>query len=107
MDKNQQVLASAFKKSKRKLQRIAELEITPEWTEDQIVELTKSLAEAKAIEEGVDMRDHLDGQEWYVRSLVAASAMTPQKLLDKEYEDTFADVAEEDEMVSALEALAA
>ena len=105
MDRNQQVLAAAFKKAKRKLKKISELGVTANFTDDQVVELTRTLAEAKAIEDGVDMREHLDGQEWYVRSLVEAAGMSAQEVLDKEYDDSFADIAEEDDMIEALDAL--
>lgn len=107
MDRNQQVLAAAFKKAARKLKKISELKVTPNFTDDEVVTLTRTLSEAKAIEDGTDFREHLDGQEWYVRSLVEASAMTPQELLDHEYNDSFADIADEDDMLEALEALGA
>lgn len=107
MDKNQQVLAAAFKKAKRKLKRIKELGIKPDMTEEQIDEIVVRLAEAKAIEDGVPVKEHLDGQQWYVESLVSAAGMTSQELLDHEYEESFADLASEDEMTAQLDALAA
>ncbi len=107
MDKNQQVLAVAFKKAKRKIQRIKELGITPKMSTKKIDEIVTRLAEAKAIEESVPVKDLLDGQQWYVESLVAASALSGQELLDKEYDDAFADVAGEDEMSALLDGLKA
>ena len=107
MDKNQQVLAIAFKKAKRKLQRIAELNITPKMTEKAIDKLVVDLATAKAVEAKEPVEGFIDGQQWYVESLVKASALTDQALLDAEYDDSFADVAGEDEMCSALAGLRA
>jgi hypothetical protein len=119
MDKNQQVLATAFKKTKSKLGKIKEMGITPDFTEDQVTALTQRLAEAKAIEDGVDMREHLDNQEWYVRHLVDFAKLGVvteedthpragvERQLNAEYEDSFASVAEEDDMLEALEALTA
>ena len=107
MDRNQQVLAAAFKKAKRKINKIKELGVTPDMDEDAQYELVKRLAEAKAIEEGSDMSKFIDGQTWYVQSLVEAAAMQPQELLDAEYDDSFADIAGEDDMLKALTDLAA
>ncbi len=114
MDKNQQVLAASFKKAKRKLKTIKELNVTKEWSEDQIVEATKVSATARAEREGGEATDFLDKQEWYIRMLVDTTKMVDDKgvldvqaVLDKEYEDTFADVAEEDEMLEDLRSLAA
>jgi hypothetical protein len=107
MDRNQQVLAIAFKKAKRKLQRIKELGITADMSEDAIDSLVTQLAEAKAVEAEAPVKDFLDGQQWYVESLVTASGMTSQELIDAEYEDSFADAASEDEMSEVLDALRA
>lgn len=107
MNRNQQVLATAFKKAKRKIARIKELGITPEITEEAADAIIENLATAKALEAGEKVADHLDGQQWYVESLVKASGMTAQELIDAEYEDSFGDIASEDEMTTALDALMA
>ena len=104
MERNQKVAAQAFKKTKRKLQRIKELGITPDMTEEQIDKIVVDLATAKALDnEGSTVEDHLDGQQWYVESLVKASGMTSQEVFEAEYDDSFADVASDDEMFSLLD----
>jgi hypothetical protein len=106
MDRNQSVLTSAFKKAKAKIKRIQELGIRADMTEDEIEEVVVALATAKALEnEGKTVKDYLDGQQWYVESLVKAAGLTGQELLDSEYEEAFADNASEDEMLTALNAL--
>jgi hypothetical protein len=107
MDKNQQVLAVAFKRTKRKLARIKDLGITPDMPEDAIDKIVVDLATAKALDEKGDVKDYLDGQQWYVESLIKASALEAADLLEAEYNDSFADVASEDDMVNMLEAFKA
>ena len=53
------------------------------------------------------MAEHVKGQRWYVEGLVAFSGLTAKEQLDKEYKDSFADTASEDEMLEALESMTA
>ena len=106
-EKNQQVLATAYKKAKSKIAKIKELGITPDMSQDDQDAIIKRLAEAKAIEENEPMTKFLHGQEWYVKSLVDFSGIEPAQQLDQEYEDCFADFSTEDEMTAKLAAMQA
>jgi len=107
MDRNPQALALAFKKCRGKILKVKELEITPDMDKDLIEKLIEQLATAKAAEDDSKMADHVKGQRWYVENLVKFSALTQKEQLDAEYDDAFANEATEDEMLQALESLAA
>lgn len=110
MERNQQVLAIAFKKAKAKIKRIKEMCITSDMAEEAVDKLVMDLAAAKCLEETGnvdDVKKYIDGQQWYVESLVKASGMSDEVLLDAEYHDSFGDVAEESEMVAMLGSLRA
>lgn len=102
MEQNQQVLATAYKKAKYKLSRIAELKITPDMDEDDIDDIVMNLATAKAIQEERPVKEFTRGQQWYVESLVKFSGMTPLERLDTEYEDCFADSSSKEDMLAKL-----
>lgn len=106
MDRNQQALASAFRKAKGKRGAIVRLKIKPTMKTKAIEALAIKLAKAKAIEDGVKYNTLLDGQQWYVESLVAFSKLTSQEQLNSEYDSAFSNVASEDEMLIALDAVA-
>ena len=108
--RNPQALTLAFKKAEGKILKIKELGITPDTDEESIELLIESLATAKANEAtdpSVSLADHVKGQRWYVEGLVKFSGMDPKEQLDAEYQDAFADSASEDEMVEALQSMAA
>jgi len=105
MDKNQHVLAIAFRKAKGKKGAIARLGITPDMDNDTRRDLVISLAEAKAKKDNVSVESLIDGQQWYVQSLMDFSAFTPAQQLEAEYADAFPEVASEDELLAALEAM--
>lgn len=107
MDKNPQALAQAFKKCAGKIMKIKELKIVPDLDEDAIETLIEMLAVAKAKVEGNEMSKHVKGQRWYVENLVKFSGLSTQEQFDSEYDDSFADTAPENELLKALEAMAA
>jgi hypothetical protein len=107
IDKNPQALAAAFKKTSGKILKIKELGITPEIDEESVELLIESLAQAKADADGTTLTDTIKGQRWYVEGLVKFSGLTQKEQLDAEYKDAFADSADEDEMIAALEQMAA
>lgn len=102
MDRNPQVLATAFKKARAKLKKINQLGITPDMSEDDIDKLVIKLSEIKGIETNSHMNNFITGQQWYVQSLVDFSGMTAEERLDHEYEDCFPDVASEQELLDML-----
>ena len=104
-ERNHEALANAFKQVQVHLDKIEELGITPDMTEDQVDALVKELSEAKALlESSTDWKKHSKGQQFYVEQLVKESGMSNQELLDYHYKRSFAEVATEDEMLQALEA---
>ena len=102
IDKNPQALTLAFKKCKGKIQKIAELKITPTMKDAKIETLIEALATAKAVEKSVKITEVVAGQRWYVEGLVKFSGLTVEEQLNAEYEDSFADTASEAEMLKSL-----
>lgn len=104
-DKNPLALALAYKHAKGKTLKIHTLGIHPKMSTSEIDEMIQILATKKAEEAGDAEKwiDEVKGQRWYVEDLIKFSALGPQERLDYEYERAFPDVAEEDEMLSALE----
>ena len=103
MDKNQQGLTLAFKKVTGKSTKIKELGITVELTNEEVDEVIIALAKAKAEREGTDWTSHVKGQRWYVQSLQAFSALTAEERLQTEYEEAFAEIASEQEMLIVIQ----
>jgi len=103
MEQNQQVLATAFRKAKAKIKKIEEFRITPDFTDDQIDDLVIKLCQIKALELNEPVTALMTrGQTYYVELLVEFSGMTPEEKLDSEYENSFADSASKEDMLSAL-----
>lgn len=101
--KNHEALANAFKQVQIHLDKIEELGIKSDWSEDQIDVLVKELSQAKAlVESKSDWKPFSKGQQFYVETLVKESGMTGQELLDWHYKRSFAEVATEDEMLAVL-----
>lgn len=68
-------------------------------------DLVISLSETKADKDGVPVEKLIDGQQWYIQSLIDFSALTPTEQLEAEYQDAFPEVASENELLAALEAM--
>ena len=105
MDKNQHALALAFKKARAKSAKIKELGIRPDMSEQEVEDLIVAQAKAKAEEAGDNWTEHIKGMRWYIEQLVKFSGLNAQERLDAEYEDAFAEVASEAEMLKKLEEL--
>lgn len=105
MDKNQHALALAFKKAKAKSNKIKELNIHSDMTEQEIEDMIVMQAKAKAETAGDEWTTHIKGMRWYVESLVKFSGLSAKERLEVEYEDAFAEVASEAEMLAKLEDL--
>ena len=106
-ERNQLALALAFKHAKGKTLKIQLLGIVPKMKEEEINTLIQTLATKKAEELGDAEKwaEEVKGQRWYVEDLVKFSGLSPKERLDYEYERAFPDVAEEDEMLTALEGM--
>jgi len=105
MDRNQHALALAFKKARAKSKKVKELNITPDMSEQVIESMIIAQAKAKAETDGDDWTTHIKGMRWYVENLIQFSGLSAQERLDVEYEDAFAEVASEAEMLKKLEEL--
>lgn len=100
---NKEALSQAFKQVQVHLDKIEELSIVPDMSEDAIDTLVKELSENKALIEGKDdWKPFSKGQQFYVEQLVKESGMEPRALLEYHYKRSFADVATEDEMMEVL-----
>ncbi len=107
--RNKEVLSLAFKKAKAMSNKINELGIKPDFTKEQINETIIALAEEKLKDPTwtKSRNDTIKGQRWYVEDLVEFSGLEPQDRLDREYDNSFSDIASEDELVIALAKLSA
>jgi len=110
-NKLQEALAQAYRAVVSKTLKLKALGITPDMSEEDIDALIETLAKAKAEKVGGDWTKQVTGQRFYItdpeRGLIAFSAMSAQQRIDYEYADAFPDVADEDTMLSELEALMA
>lgn len=102
MERNPLASTLAFKKCKGKVLKVAELGITPDMPENQREALIETLANIKVVEDGVEFKDAVKGQRWYVESLIKFSGLEPQAQFDAEYDMAIEDTASEDEMVDIL-----
>lgn len=103
-ERNQEVLALAFKRARAKSAKINELAITAKMTKKAIDELIVTLAKAK---DPAKWETHIKGQRWYVEDLVAFAKLGASDRLEYEYAHAFPELASEDEMLADLEALVA
>jgi len=105
MDKNQHALALAFKKAKAKSNKIKELNIHSDMTNQEIEDMIVTQSKAKAETAGDEWTTHIKGMRWYVELLIKFSGLDAQERLNTEYEDAFAEVASEAEMLAKLQDL--
>ncbi len=104
MSRNQQAQAVAIRRAVAKSKKIKELGITPKLSVKQRDALILKLSEGKAAEEGKDLKEFLKGQEWYVKDLMAFSALSADERFEYEYSQAFPEVASEEEAVDAIAA---
>ena len=102
MERNPMASTLAFKKCKGKIVKVAELGIVPNMPEDETEALIETLANIKVVEDGIEFKDAVKGQRWYVESLIKFSGLDPQAQFDAEYDAAIEDTASEDEMVDIL-----
>lgn len=105
MDKHPQALAQAYKKCKGKIEKIRELGIKPESTPEELLVIVEATSKEAAKKKGVDVKDVVDGQQWYIEMLHEFSKKSTEKQFLHEYNSAFADTASEEEMLDALKAL--
>ncbi len=102
MDRKPEALSSAFLEGMAKLSKIETLGVTADMSQEDQDELVERLSTAKAVEEGVDIKDVRAGQRWYVESLVEFAGMEPEDQLESLYRRKFAQQANETEMLDAF-----
>lgn len=105
LDKNPIVLATAYRRVVAKTNRIKELGLNTDLTEEQINEIIEARARAKAETEGGEWTTYVKGQRWYIEDLIKFSELGALDALEYEYMQSFPDAATEFEMLQSLEAL--
>ena len=109
-EKNPQALSKAYKSVVRMLSLAKEYGITADMTDeakDAVIEKLSDLKEAQDDSGSVSRKDIEKGQEYYVNYIIELLKLPDMKArLNHEYDQLFADVATEDEMIRALEAMA-
>lgn len=101
---NHEAFVLATKRLKSRIQRAKELGVG-DMTDEEIVELSNNLALAKAIEQGVNIDEVRDGQDWYVNSLVEAVTKPVNELMDEEYANAMLEISPEEEVLNMLTSL--
>lgn len=104
MERKPEALAAAYRTAMAKTQKIKTLGITADMSLEEQDKLVERLAEIKALENNENIAVYRNGQAWYVDSLVKYAGMSPEERLDYEYSQSFADKANEAEMLEALAA---
>jgi len=102
MQHKNELLPLAYKQAKGIKEKIGELGITKEMTQDAKDKLTISLAKAKAEESGKPYTAHLSGMEWYIESLIAKSQLEDKELLQTQYDELLPANSSFDELVGML-----
>jgi hypothetical protein len=102
MNEKQELFGTSFRKAQNVLDAIKQHNITPDMDEDAIKQLVIKLAQAKVDLDGGKLSDYVGGQEWYVNSLIAKSALTDKELIDGEYKSLLVDNSSLEELSSML-----
>ena len=105
MDKKPEAVLAAYRSAAHKLVRAKTLGITPDMSEEAQDELVENLATAKALQNNKPIDGYIDGQRWYVESLIEAVTLTTEELYDKEYKRAWEERAEESELLANLDKL--
>ena len=105
MERNQEALALAFKSLSVSIAKIGELGIKPTATDDELGELSITLAKIKAEAEHKkdEWKTFVKGQDFYLKSLRTISGLSNKEGLEHFYRREFASVATEAEMLEALD----
>lgn len=100
---NEEALTSAFKQIQIHLDKVEELGIKPDMSDEEEDALVLQLAEDKALAEGeTDWKKYTKGQRFYVKSLVKDLNMDEDELLEYHYKKAFAEVATQTEMQTVI-----
>ncbi len=105
--RNEELEAAIFRRVAGKSEAINRLGITPKSTPDELNEIIKARAEAKAEAEGTKWEDLVKGQRWYIEDLQTYSGLNLEERKAVEHKSLFPDIASEQEMDDALEAIIA
>lgn len=99
---NPEARSAAFRSAMAKKNKIEELCITADMSEEAKETLISKLCEIKALETGRPFTEFEEGQTWYVEGLITFAGMSAEKRLESEYNKAFSEVASEEEMLAAL-----
>jgi hypothetical protein len=102
MDRKPEAVAATCADGMAKLEKIKQLGITADMSQDDQDALVESLSEAKAIENECDIKEVRSGQRWYVESLVEFAGLEPEEQFEHLYRKQFAKTANEAEILDVF-----
>ena len=104
MDRKPEAMSAACADGMAKLEKIKQLGITADMSQEDQDLLVEQLSETKAIETETDIKDVRPGQRWYVESLVEFAGMDPKDQFEHLYRKKFASQANEAEIIDIFAA---
>lgn len=102
MDRKPEAVSATCADGMAKLEKIKQLGITSDMSQDSQDELVERLSEIKAIETETDIKDIRAGQRWYVESLVEFAGLEPEDQFEHLYRKQFAKQANEAEILDVF-----
>jgi N-methylhydantoinase A/oxoprolinase/acetone carboxylase beta subunit len=102
MDRKPEAVSAACQDGIAKLEKIKQLNVTADMSQEAQDELVERLSEAKAIEMECDIKEVRSGQRWYVESLVEFAGQEPEEQFDTLYRKQFARQATETEILDVF-----
>lgn len=102
MDRKPEAMAAACADGVAKLEKIKQLGITADMSQEDQDTLVEALSEIKAIETEVDIKDVRSGQRWYVESLVDFAGQDVEDQFENLYRKKFAQQANETEILDVF-----
>lgn len=102
MDRKPEAVSAACQDGIAKLEKIKQLGITADMSQEDQDALVEDLATAKALETEADIKDVRSGQRWYVESLVEFAGQEPEDQFETLYRKQFARTANEAEILDVF-----
>lgn len=96
------VKAKAARIAIAKSKRISELDLTPQMSDEERDAKAYDLATAKALTDGGEVADYLEGQSWYVNDLCEFAALTPEQRFQVEYDKHIVAESSVDDIVAMI-----
>lgn len=102
MDRKPEAVSAACSDGMAKLEKIKQLGITSDMSQEAQDELVEALSAAKALETETDIKEVRSGQRWYVESLVEFAGLEVEEQFDALYRKQFARQANETEILDVF-----